>query len=62
MTTILKAAQSRRTFLRGAGVTMLLPWLESIPAWGGTAAQGRGTLLPKRLAVVFMANGINPNN
>ncbi|HVG71224.1 MAG TPA: DUF1552 domain-containing protein [Vicinamibacterales bacterium] len=62
MTTILKAAQSRRTFLRGAGVTMLLPWLESIPAWGGTAAQGRGTLLPKRLAVIFMANGINPNN
>ena len=62
MTTMLKAAPSRRTFLRGAGVTMLLPWLESIPAWGGTAAQGRGTLLPKRLAVIFMANGINPNN
>jgi hypothetical protein len=62
MTTILKAARSRRTFLRGAGVTMLLPWLESIPVSGGTAAQSRGALLPKRLAVVFMANGINPNN
>ena len=25
---------SRRTFLRGVGVTMALPWLESIPVWG----------------------------
>ena len=28
---------SRRTFLRGVGVTMALPWLESIPVWGATA-------------------------
>ena len=25
---------SRRTFLRGVGVTMALPWLESVPVWG----------------------------
>ena len=25
---------SRRTFLRGLGVTMALPWLESLPVWG----------------------------
>ena len=25
---------SRRTFLRGVGVTMALPWLESLPVWG----------------------------
>ena len=62
MTTIPKAARSRRTFLRGAGVTMLLPWLESIPVWGATAAQTRTTVFPRRMAVVFMANGINPNN
>ena len=24
---------SRRTFLRGAGVTMALPWLESLAVW-----------------------------
>jgi hypothetical protein len=24
---------SRRTLLRGAGVAMALPWLESIPVW-----------------------------
>ena len=63
MSTIPNAAvASRRTFLRGAGVAMLLPWLESIPAWGATAAQAGRTAFPKRLAVVFMANGINPNN
>jgi hypothetical protein len=61
-TTLNAAAVSRRTFLRGAGVAMLLPWLESIPVWGATAAQAGRTVFPKRLAVVFMANGINPNN
>ena len=61
-TTINAAVASRRTFLRGVGVTMLLPWMESIPVWGATSAQaGRVPALPKRLAVVFMANGINPD-
>jgi hypothetical protein len=41
---------------------MLLPWLESIPVWGAAPAQAGRTVFPKRLAVVFMANGINPNN
>ena len=45
---------SRRTVLRGAGVAMALPWLESLPAWGGT--------FPKRFAVLFMGNGINGNH
>ena len=27
---------SRRIFLRGAGVMMALPWLESVPVWGAT--------------------------
>ena len=53
---------SRRTFLRGAGVAMLLPWLESIPVWGAPAAQSGIGTFPKRLGVVFMANGINPND
>jgi hypothetical protein len=46
----------RRTFLRGLGVTMTLPWLESRPVWGATAT------LPKRFGVLFMACGVNfPN-
>src|SRR3954464_10430231 len=52
---------SRRTFLRGVGVTMALPWLESVPVSGATA-EGASSLpagLPKRFAVLFMGNGIN---
>ncbi len=26
----------RRVFLKGVGVTMALPWLESLPVWGAT--------------------------
>ena len=50
---------SRRTMLRGAGVTMALPWLESLPAFGNTAAPAA---VPKRFAVMFMGNGINENH
>jgi hypothetical protein len=54
---------SRRTVLRGVGVTMALPWLESLPAWGGTITQsGVPTTFPKRFAVMFMGNGINGNH
>ena len=50
------APLARRVFLRGLGVTMALPWLESIPAWGAAARP------PKRFAALFMACGINfPN-
>jgi hypothetical protein len=51
---------SRRTFLRGVGVTMALPWLESIPAWGATTpAASVANSFPKRFAAIFMGNGIN---
>jgi hypothetical protein len=50
---------SRRMFLRGAGVTMGLPWLESLPVWGATASRTTG---PRRFAALFMACGVNfPN-
>jgi hypothetical protein len=66
----MKDAVSRRTFLKGVGVTMALPWLESMPVWGQTsapaiagAAPGMTTAgLPKRFAVMFMGNGINGNH
>ena len=47
---------TRRTVLRGAGVAMALPWLESIPVWGAANQSS-----PQRIAALFMANGINPN-
>jgi hypothetical protein len=54
---------SRRTFLRGAGVTMALPWLESLPVWGDAPVVGDNPVAaPKRLATLFMACGINPDH
>jgi len=49
-------AVSRRTFLRGVGVTMALPWLESLPVWG---AAPESAPAPRRFAAVFMGCGIN---
>ena len=50
---------SRRAVLRGAGVMMALPWLESLaPTATGYAAEA----FPKRFAVLFMGNGINENH
>jgi hypothetical protein len=49
---------NRRTFLTGVGVTMALPWLESIPVWGTKAASAA----PQRFAALFMGNGISPKN
>ena len=49
---------TRRAVLRGLGVTMALPWLESIPAWGATTLAAP----PKRFAVMFMGNGVNGNH
>jgi len=51
---------SRRRLLHGAGVMMALPWLESIPVWGAQPLTKAGDpVAPRRLAVLFMANGIN---
>jgi hypothetical protein len=54
---------NRRTVLKGAGVAMALPWLESLAASGTTAlADAPPTAYPKRFAVLFMGNGINPDH
>lgn len=52
---------SRRTFLHGVGVTMALPWLESLPVWGAPT-EGGPTTPPKRFAALFMGCGINPKH
>ena len=50
----------RRTVLRGVGVAMSLPWLESIPVWGDESVTGaQPQEHPKRFAALFMGNGIN---
>ncbi|MES1166966.1 MAG: DUF1552 domain-containing protein, partial [Pseudomonadota bacterium] len=56
---------SRRTFLRGVGVTMALPLLESLPGArlaAATTDTGAPAAFPKRFGVLFMGNGISPNN
>lgn len=51
---------SRRTLLRGVGVTMALPWLESIDVWGNPAAAVAGNQnAPVRLAILFSGNGFH---
>src|SRR6266446_9197649 len=52
---------SRRAFLRGVGVSMALPWMESINVWGDTppAAIRPASEAPVRLAVVFSGNGFH---
>ena len=54
---------SRRHFLRGAGVALALPWMESLPLF----AQDRQTALaadankpPIRFAHIYFSNGVEP--
>ncbi len=60
---------SRRIFLRGAGVAVALPWLESLPVWGASSvasnasnASNGPSETPKRFIVQFMGTGISPGN
>lgn len=54
---------SRRTLLRGAGVAMALPWLESIPVWGFSPSDdAQASPFPKRFGVQFMACGVHPDH
>jgi hypothetical protein len=54
---------SRRRFLQGLGVSMTLPWLESLPVWGESTAEGNvANPYPKRIATLFMANGVNKHH
>jgi len=58
---------TRRTFLRGVGVTMALPWLDSLHGLGGLASAaepagaGMPAAYPRRFAVLFMGCGVNPD-
>ena len=52
---------SRRTILRGVGVSMALPWLESIPVWGdeSKSTAKASSEAPVRMAVLFAGNGFH---
>ena len=51
---------SRRTMLRGIGVSMALPWLESLNVWGDVAKGAAvASEAPVRLAVLFAGNGFH---
>jgi hypothetical protein len=51
---------SRRTFLRGVGVSMALPWLESLPVWGDAPGGARpSSEAPIRFAALFSGNGFH---
>jgi hypothetical protein len=56
MTTRITQPLSRRAFLRGVGVTMALPWLESVPVWGDDKAKAASEP-PVRFACLFSGNG-----
>ena len=51
---------SRRHFLRGMGVALALPWLESLPLIGQTVAAAKSATPPLRLGIVFFSNGVEP--
>ena len=51
---------SRRRMLRGLGVTMALPWMESLPVWGDEpGSKPAASEAPVRLAVLFSGNGFH---
>jgi hypothetical protein len=53
-----KLAASRRQFLRGTGVALALPWLESL-AWAQSKTSGKP---PVRFATIYFSNGVEPEH
>ena len=53
-------SKNRRTMLRGLGVTMALPWLESMPAFAEAPKEAsEGAAAPLRMGVLFAGNGFH---
>ena len=51
---------SRRHFLRGAGIALALPWMESLPLLGAETPAASGP--PLRFAYLYFSNGVKPIN
>ena len=59
------AALTRRRFLRGSGVLVALPFLDSLPALAQAnpaAPTAPPRRYPQRFAAIFQGNGINANH
>jgi hypothetical protein len=50
---------SRRVLLKGLGLSLSLPWLESAHLWGGDFTKGKARR-PQRFACLFVGDGISP--
>ncbi len=51
---------SRRTMLRGLGVSMALPWMESLSVWGDeTKPASASSEAPTRMAILFAGCGFH---
>ncbi len=55
-----KSLLSRRTLLRGAGVSLGLPWLEAMVPTSALASSTQ-VKSPVRMAMLYMPNGVNVN-
>ena len=53
-------SESRRHFLRGMGVALALPWMESLPVFGQAAEVVKTNAPPLRMGIVFFSNGVEP--
>lgn len=51
---------SRRVLLKGLGVSVALPWLESMSAFGRETAAAAKAKAPQRFACMFIGDGISP--
>ncbi len=52
----------RRTILRGLGVSMALPWMESLSVWGAEPPRPASTdQAPTRMAILFSGCGFHSN-
>ncbi|WDI42068.1 DUF1552 domain-containing protein [Bremerella sp. P1] len=52
---------TRRTLLRGLGVSMALPWMESVPVWADDTNANAGDA-PLRFGVMFSGNGFHKDH
>ena len=57
---MMKHEISRRMMLRGLGVTMALPWMESLRVWGDTTKGAKkASEAPTRMAILFAGCGFH---
>src|SRR4051794_19695573 len=60
----MKSNKTRRHFLRGAGVALALPWMESLPLWAAGEPGTSGKILPNkppvRFGCLYFSNGVEP--